>query len=99
MFIEAINTVQVHATSGRSDIVGAQLANMVETLRDTPGCLSYAITRSHLNVDVWIVSGHWESKEAMEVHFNHPALNDFTDLLACNVVRRIDFNTFFTPQA
>jgi quinol monooxygenase YgiN len=89
----AINTVEVHAVSGQSDTVGVQLLEMVKTLRETSDCLSYSLVRSQEDADVWTVTGQWETPQAMQAHFSHPALDGFTGLLQCNVVRRIEFNS------
>jgi len=99
MLIEAINTVQIHGIQGQSDAIGELLASKVDVLRGLSGCLSYTVTRSHFSTDLWIVSGHWESRSAMEAHFNHSALQDFIALLTCSTIKSIDFNSFFALQA
>ncbi|MDB6145713.1 MAG: antibiotic biosynthesis monooxygenase [Pseudomonas sp.] len=93
MSVAAINTVEVHAMFGQSDTVGVQLSEMVKTLRETSDCLSYSLMRSEHDAHVWIVTGHWETPEAMEAHFSHPALEGFSGMLQCNVVRRIEFSS------
>ncbi|UCJ14797.1 antibiotic biosynthesis monooxygenase [Pseudomonas sp. MM211] len=94
MVIEAINTVQIHAVAGLAPSLRAPLGEIIDQLADAPGRLAYGVTRSQGDDDVWIVSGHWKSRSAMEAHFTHPALHGFLGLLECSEVSRIDFNIF-----
>jgi quinol monooxygenase YgiN len=93
MLPAAISTVEVHAMFGKSESVGAQLSEMVETLRGGTDCLSYSLSRSEVDAHLWTITGHWHSPEAMQAHFNHPAFDGFMALLHCNGVRRIEFNS------
>lgn len=99
MFIEAVNTVQLRAISGGSDALGAQLALIVDGLRETSDCLSYALVRSHADQNLWIITGHWQTAASMYAHFSNPLLNDLMSLLHCRGVSCIDCNSFCSTPA
>lgn len=93
MLAATISTVEVHAMFGKSESVGVQLSEMVETLRDTTDCLSYSLTCSEVDVHLWTLTGYWHSPEVMQAHFTHPVFDGFMALLHGCLVRRIEFNS------
>lgn len=92
MFIAASNTVTIHAAPGQVDAVGVMLHDMIGSLRDSSGCLSYTAVQSHCNSNLWIVTGHWLTQSDMESHFHHPVQEKYAVLLSCESVRSIEFN-------
>jgi heme oxygenase (mycobilin-producing) len=93
MLAVAISTVEVHASFGKSETVGVQLFEMVEMLRDSSDCLSYLLSRDEVDGNLWIITAHWQSADAMQAHFKHPAFDGFMALLHRCLVRRIEFNS------
>lgn len=80
--------------AGLAPDLRAPLGEILDQLVDAPRRLAYEVTRSQGDDDVWVVSGHWKSRSAMEPHFIHPALHGFLGLLECSAVSRIVFNIF-----
>ncbi|MDB6141597.1 MAG: antibiotic biosynthesis monooxygenase [Pseudomonas sp.] len=98
MLVGAMNTIQVRAVPGRSGALGSRLEYIVGVLDKVSGCLSYSLSCSDADEDVWIVSGCWESKAAMEAHFLDPWMDALMDLAYCDVAISLRFNTsIFSP--
>lgn len=91
---QVINTVEVQAAAGRSEELGRQLQQIVETLRAQPGCDTYMLDRCPVNSDRWNVSAHWQSEAAMQAHFNCPEVQGFISLIDNRLARSVDFNSF-----
>ncbi|CAH0147962.1 antibiotic biosynthesis monooxygenase family protein [Pseudomonas brassicacearum] len=91
---QVINTVQVHAAAGRSEELGRQLQQIVETLRAQPGCDAYLVDRCPDDGDRWSVSARWQSEAAMQAHFNCPEVQGFISLIDNRLARSVDFNSF-----
>ena len=91
---QVINTVQVHAAPGRSEELGRQLQQIVETLRALPGCDTYMVDRCPMDGDRWNVSARWQSESAMQAHFNCPEVQGFISLMDSRLARSVDFNSF-----
>lgn len=91
---QVINTVQVQATPGRSEELGRQLQQIVETLRAQPGCDAYMVDRCPVDGDRWTVSARWQSEAAMQAHFNCPEVQGFIGLIDNRLARSVDFNSF-----
>ncbi|WP_426619436.1 antibiotic biosynthesis monooxygenase family protein [Pseudomonas rustica] len=92
MVIAASNTITIHAMPGKSDVVGAWLENIVSSLQETSGCLSYSAVQSHSEPDLWLVTAHWCTSQAMESHFRSPAQEKYSELMGLKVVRSLEFN-------
>ncbi|NVZ66495.1 putative quinol monooxygenase [Pseudomonas gingeri] len=87
MSAHVINIVRFKAVPGRSEALGQHLNALVETLRPAPGCLDYSVVCGGESGD-WTVTGHWQSPDALQAHFQLPALQGFIDLLgslACGI--------------
>ncbi|MDB6443648.1 MULTISPECIES: antibiotic biosynthesis monooxygenase family protein [Pseudomonas] len=91
---QVINTVQVQAAAGRSEELGRQLQQIVETLRAQPGCDAYMVDRCPEDGDRWTVSARWQSEAAMQAHFNCPEVQGFIGLIDNRLARSVDFNSF-----
>ncbi|WP_260963113.1 antibiotic biosynthesis monooxygenase family protein [Pseudomonas citri] len=91
---QVINTVQVQAAAGRSEALGRQLQQIVETLRALPGCDGYMVDRCPEDNDRWNVSARWQSEAAMQAHFNCPEVQGFIGLIESRLARSVDFNSF-----
>lgn len=94
MLVSAINTVEIHATQGRSSEVGTRVPRMLEVLNSTTPCVAYTFTASKHDDASWIVSGYWRSEGQMQAHFSHPELTGFMELLSSGVISHIQFNSF-----
>lgn len=92
MIIAATNTVTVHAMPGENHVVGALLNDMISDLQETSGCLSYSAVRSHSQPNLWLVTAHWGTSQAMETHFLSPAQEKYGELMGLRVVRSLEFN-------
>ncbi|MDE1164450.1 MAG: antibiotic biosynthesis monooxygenase [Pseudomonas sp.] len=99
MFIEAINTLHIRAAHGHIEVLGQQLLDIVKAIGPVQGCLNYLVARCCLDVNVWVVSSHWTSRRAMEMHFEDPSLKSFIELLTSRTVTKIHFNSFFNKYA
>lgn len=89
MSVQAINIIRLKAVPGRSDELGQRLAALLEGLRQSSGCLDYALT-SQDETGMWTITGHWQSTTALQAHFQLPALQGFIDLLGNRLACRID---------
>jgi quinol monooxygenase YgiN len=94
MLVSAINTVEIHATQGRSSEVGARVPRMLEVLNSTTPCVAYTLTPGKNDDPSWIVSGYWQSESQMQAHFAHPELTGFMELLNSGAISHIQFNSF-----
>ncbi|SEP67422.1 Quinol monooxygenase YgiN [Pseudomonas sp. NFACC02] len=94
MLVSAINTVEIHATQGRSSEVGTRVPRMLEVLNSTTPCVAYTFTASKHDDASWIVSGYWRSEGQMQAHFSHPELTGFMELLSSGAISHIQFNSF-----
>ncbi|MFJ7795690.1 putative quinol monooxygenase [Pseudomonas sp. NPDC096950] len=93
MNIAATNTVTIHVIPGQYEVVGTLLQTMVDTLRKSTGCLSYAALQSHFEPGLWIVTAHWDSPHDMETHFHNAAQEKYAELLNCTLIRSIEFHS------
>jgi len=91
---QVTNTVQVQAAPGRSEELGRQLQQIVETLRALPGCDAYLVDRCPQDSERWNVSARWQTEAAMQVHFNCPEVQGFISLIESRLARSVDFNSF-----
>jgi len=66
----AIAIVRVQAFPGQSTALGAYLGELLEQVRQQPGCQSGALQA--LGVDRWEVETHWTSQTALEAHLSGP---------------------------
>ena len=94
MATKAINVIEVFAVSGQANGLKIPISSLVDSLRETSGCLSYTAVQSAANQDLWIITGHWESTAAMESHYQHPVLTRFAQLLDCHSVNTITVSSF-----
>ncbi|UWF47227.1 antibiotic biosynthesis monooxygenase [Pseudomonas sp. N3-W] len=94
MSLAAINTIEIHPISGQSTALQSQLNELLETLRDTPGCTAYTLTCSTSPKVPWIITGHWHSTEHMQAHFNLPCLARFFELTTQHLASSLQLRTF-----
>ena len=99
MFIEAISTIRFRSAPEHATDLGCELKSIVGDIGAGPDCISYLVARCTIDKDVWVVSSHWSSRNAMEQHFTDPELRRFMELLAGKAVRRIEFNSFINQYA
>lgn len=98
MFIAAINTIQVRAAPGRTKALESRLACIVSILDKVSGCVSYTLSQSEADDELWIISGNWASTAAMEGHFLDPWMEALMNLAYCDVATSLRFNTMiFSP--
>jgi len=94
MLVSAINTVEIHATHGRSSEVGTRVPRILDVLQRTTPCVAYTLTPGKNDDASWIVSGYWQSASQMQAHFSHPELNGFMELLNSGAISHLQFNSF-----
>jgi quinol monooxygenase YgiN len=94
MLVSAINTVEIHASQGRSNEVGMRVPRMLEVLNSTTPCVAYTLTPEKNDDASWIVSGYWQSESQMQAHFSHPELTGFMELLHSGAICHLQFNSF-----
>ncbi|WP_341962626.1 antibiotic biosynthesis monooxygenase [Pseudomonas sp. RC10] len=68
MTIHAVNTLEIKAAAGFEGSFHSHLVELVTALKGSPGCLSYDVTRSSQQENVWLVTGLWTSETAMQQH-------------------------------
>lgn len=98
MYTETISTLHVHVMPGHEEQVGLTLRRLIDRVAILDQCLHYEVVKCRLAADVWIVSSHWQTKAAMEAHFNDPSLDPLLELLGERAVRRISFDSFYRQQ-
>ncbi|MFJ3485002.1 antibiotic biosynthesis monooxygenase family protein [Pseudomonas sp. NPDC090202] len=97
--IEAISIIEVYTVRGLANRLEAPLSALVSHLQNTAGSISYHAVQSPANSDLWVLTGQWESKKAMEDHYDHPALSGVMTLLGCNTVTRMSVSSFLKSNA
>ncbi|MFY1663093.1 antibiotic biosynthesis monooxygenase [Pseudomonas sp. Pseu.R1] len=94
MLVSAINTVEIHAASGRCSEISAGITRMLDVLNNSTPCIAYTLTPNNADATSWIVSGYWRSEAEMQAHFSHPELDGFMTLLLSGAISRLQFNSF-----
>lgn len=89
----AISRIKVYEAKHTTVDLAQSLQTIAGSLKDRPGCLAYDVAPSADEKGLWIVTGRWNSFEAMEDHFEDPALNTFSALMQNHVVSRLDFSS------
>lgn len=74
MSIMAVNTMEIRLHTGASACLEENLRHFVAGLGELPGCVAYSVTRSAVESDLWILSGHWRGEEQMISHFSDELL-------------------------
>jgi quinol monooxygenase YgiN len=64
--------VEVRAKAGKSNLLGAALAEMVTLSRQEPGCRICELHQSSDEAALWMVYERWQDKEAFESHMQQP---------------------------
>jgi quinol monooxygenase YgiN len=91
--------VYARASAGHSAQLGARLSTLIAQTSRTLGCLHFGLQRSVTEDDLWVISGLWTDKSAMNDWFASPELNIFADLMTERVVSSLDFQTFANVTA
>jgi quinol monooxygenase YgiN len=91
--------VYARASAGNSVQLGARLSILIAQTCKTAGCLHFALQRSMTEHDLWVISGLWADKSAMNDWFASPELNVFSELMSERVVSSLDFQTFANVTA
>ncbi|WP_339436570.1 MULTISPECIES: antibiotic biosynthesis monooxygenase [unclassified Pseudomonas] len=89
---EAISIIEVHVQTEASSSCESRLSSLATTILGSPGCITYQALQSHTKKDLWIMTGLWESPQAMERHFCHPALSELINLLGPRSVKKVTAN-------
>ena len=84
----------VTARHGHSTQVGLGLSALVHPARAMPGCLHFAVQRSHCDERLWQVAGVWRDQVAMTAWLNSPDMQVFSDLLQDLLISSLDLHTF-----
>ncbi|RZA14624.1 MAG: antibiotic biosynthesis monooxygenase [Proteobacteria bacterium] len=84
----------VTARHGHSEQVGLGLSALVRPALGMPGCLHFAVQRSHGDERLWQVAGVWRDHAAMTAWFKSPGMQVFSDLVQGLLVTRLDLHTF-----
>ncbi|HEX8596007.1 MAG TPA: putative quinol monooxygenase [Pseudomonas sp.] len=90
--------VFARARNGQSDLLGARLDSLIAPSLNTPGCLQFALHHSSRDPDLWLISGSWADEQAMNVWFDTPHLQVFSDIVQELIVSSLDFHTFATHE-
>lgn len=91
MPIERINTFQLKADGG-SDALGQHLQQIVDTLRQLPGCDTYMLDRCPDDDNRSTVSPHWQSEAALQAHFCCPEMQGCINVLDSQLASSVDCN-------
>lgn len=84
----------VRARPGFSAELGVRLSHLLEPTRQAPGCLHFALQHSHCDDGLWLISGFWNSQQAMNDYFASPAMQVFSDVVQDLLVSSLDLHTF-----
>lgn len=84
----------VTARPGDSERVGLVLSALVRPALAMPGCLHFAVQRSHGDERLWQVAGVWRDQAAMTAWLNSPGMQVFSDLVHGLLVTSLDLHTF-----
>jgi quinol monooxygenase YgiN len=68
------------------------LLPLIETLRASPGCISYQVTCVAQNPDKWLINGQWQSSSQMVQHFSDNALQSLFRWLQATRVYRVQLD-------
>ncbi|WP_152223824.1 putative quinol monooxygenase [Pseudomonas sp. SCB32] len=66
----AIAILRVQAFSGRAGALGIHLGQLLEQVRQQPGCQSGELQA--LDADHWQLQTHWSSQAELEAHLSGP---------------------------
>lgn len=88
----AVSRIKVYESKRSAPELEERLQTIAGSLKARPGCLAYDVEQSDLEKGLWIVTGQWNSYEAMEDHYEDPALDRFSELVLTNAVSRLDFS-------
>ncbi|MFJ5298894.1 antibiotic biosynthesis monooxygenase family protein [Pseudomonas sp. NPDC088368] len=91
--------VSLRASAGNSAQLGARLSALIGPTSRTAGCLSFTLQHSMTEPDIWVLSGTWADRSAMNDWFSAPELKIFSDLMVERLVRSLDFQTFASVTA
>lgn len=91
--------VSVRSSAGNSAQVGARLSALLAPARKAAGCIYFVLQQSLIEDDVWMISGSWADRSAMNDWFSNPELQVFADLVTERLVSSLDFQTFATISA
>lgn len=93
MCINAISTVEISIQSGTDIALEQYLADYVRSFRDLPGCIAYGVTQSAKSPHLWVLSGFWETQEAMVRHFSSVDIDQLIGALG-RPVTSLQFGSF-----
>lgn len=88
--------VSVRARPGHSVQLGARLSTLISPSAAASGCLHFALQKSLVDEDLWVITGSWADHSAMNDWFAAPELNLFSELVTELLVASLDFQTFAT---
>jgi quinol monooxygenase YgiN len=91
---EAISIIEVHTRHLAASSCASQLSSLATLMLDTPGCITYQALHNPGRSGLWIITGLWESTQAMERHFHHPALGELINLLGAESVSKVTASSF-----
>lgn len=91
--------VTLRAGAGHSAQLGARLSTLIAPSSRAGGCLHFALQKSMTEDDVWVISGLWADKSAMNDWFTTAQLNIFSELVTERLVSTLDFQTFASVTA
>ncbi|WAG80509.1 antibiotic biosynthesis monooxygenase [Metapseudomonas furukawaii] len=93
MPINAVSVLEICARPGAEEWLERCLPPFAQRLRELPGCVACGVTRSTRLPRSWVLSGYWNSPEAMVDHFSTVELEDLVRTLGPGVVS-IRFGSF-----
>jgi quinol monooxygenase YgiN len=99
MSVETITLMHVHAEPTYAEQLGVELESIIEKLGLIDGCIDYFVMRCQHDASTWVVSSHWQTRVAMERHFQESSVSAFIELLSSCHVRRIQINSFLNQHA
>ncbi|WLG98849.1 antibiotic biosynthesis monooxygenase [Pseudomonas beijingensis] len=96
MLINAVSTLEIEIAECNVSAVKYCVENYISRFEKMPGCLAYGLTNSALRPNFWLLSGYWESKEAMRTHFAASELNAMIWMIGRRALG-VRFSSYF-PQ-
>ena len=83
-------TAFVKSKPGKSELLRAQLENLVRHSKQETACLQYDLHQSVEDPDVFIFYEEWENQDGLDLHNQSAYITDFVALAPELIVGQID---------
>ncbi|MGH8447769.1 antibiotic biosynthesis monooxygenase [Pseudomonas sp.] len=94
---KSVITVKILMSSAIDVAKKREVISLVARLRTLPGCLSFSLTQSKSDNQLWVLNSHWVNDASMRSYFFEQDLSDLVQIFVgrCKEMR---FNTHFGDE-